>query len=58
MLKIISGRETSQHPTLMGRVHRFRHAIFVEEKGWQDLRRADGLERDWRSCTPSDLLAG
>ena len=35
MLKIISGRETSQHPTLMGRVHRFRHAIFVEEKGWQ-----------------------
>jgi len=46
MLKVVSGWETSQHATLMGRVHRFRHAIFVEEKGWQDLRRADGLERD------------
>ena len=45
MLKLVSGWETSQH-ALMGRVHRFRHAIFVEEKGWQDLLRADGLERD------------
>lgn len=25
---------------------RFRHAVFVEEKGWDDLRRADGLEVD------------
>ena len=46
MLKVVSGWEPSQHATLMGRVHRFRHTIFVEEKGWQDLRRADGLERD------------
>ena len=30
----------------MDRVFRFRHEVFVEEKGWEDLRRADGRELD------------
>ncbi len=25
---------------------RWRHLIYVEERGWEDLRREDGLERD------------
>lgn len=46
MLLVIPGSETARHAELMERVFRFRHAIFVEEKGWTDLRRPDGLERD------------
>ena len=26
--------------------HRWRHLIYVEERGWTDLRKPDGLERD------------
>lgn len=46
MLQVISGGEASRYAHLMEKAHRFRHSIFVEEKGWSDLRRADGLERD------------
>jgi acyl-homoserine lactone synthase len=46
MLMIIPGSDISRHGTLMDRAFRFRHAIFVEEKGWTDLRQPDGLERD------------
>lgn len=46
MLMVISGSDISRHATLMDRVFRFRHSIFVEEKGWTDLRQPDGLERD------------
>ncbi len=46
MLVIVPGSEVDQHRELMNRVYRFRHSIFVEEKGWEDLRQPDGLERD------------
>jgi acyl-homoserine lactone synthase len=46
MLVLIPGSEISRHKDLMDQVFRLRHAIFVEEKGWDDLRQPDGLERD------------
>lgn len=46
MLLVIPGTELTRNSALMERIFRFRHAIFVDEKGWEDLRRADGLERD------------
>lgn len=46
MLMVIPGSDISRHATLMDRAFRFRHSIFVEEKGWTDLRQPDGLERD------------
>lgn len=46
MLMVISGSDVSRHAALMDRAYRFRHAIFVDEKGWDDLRQPDGLERD------------
>ena len=46
MLMLVSGSEVDQHKMLMDRVFRFRHAVFVEEKGWDDLRQDDGRERD------------
>ena len=46
MLSIVSGHEVEPHHDLMAKVFRLRHNIFVDEKGWHDLRRPDGLERD------------
>ena len=46
MLMVIPGSEVSRHAELMDRAFRFRHAVFVGEKGWEDLRQPDGLERD------------
>jgi acyl-homoserine lactone synthase len=46
MLMVIPGSDISRHAALMDRVFRFRHSIFVDEKGWMDLRQPDGLERD------------
>ena len=46
MLTTIRGDETAQHEKLMLEAFRFRHDIFVEEKGWEDLRRSDKLEID------------
>ena len=46
MLLAIPGADVSRRTALMENVLRFRHAIFVEEKGCNDLQRPDGLERD------------
>ncbi|WP_131196780.1 acyl-homoserine-lactone synthase [Lichenihabitans psoromatis] len=46
MLKVIHGSEVSAHQELMDRVFRFRHGVFVDEKGWEDLRQPDARERD------------
>ena len=46
MLMVIDGSVLDQHQALMDRVFRFRHAIFVEEKGWESLRKTDHRERD------------
>ena len=46
MLRIVYGRDAGLHPNLMSDVYRFRHRIFVDEKGWSDLRHSSGEERD------------
>ena len=46
MLKVIQGSEIGSHQALMDRVLQFRHAVFVDEKGWEDLRQPDERERD------------
>ncbi len=46
MLLVIPGSDVDRHADLMDRVFRFRHAIFVEEKGWADLSQSDARERD------------
>ena len=46
MLMVIPGSDISRHAVLMDRAFRFRHTVFVDEKGWEDLRQPDGLERD------------
>lgn len=46
MIISMSGSEARQHADVMERAYRFRHAIFVDEKGWEDLRQTDALERD------------
>lgn len=46
MLMVIPGSDISHHAALMDRAFRFRHTIFVDEKGWEDLRQPDGRERD------------
>ncbi len=46
MLKVISGDRTGCQRSVMDAVWRFRHRCFVEELGWEELRRPDGRERD------------
>lgn len=46
MIYIISGQDLQHYPALMEQVQRLRHQVFVEELGWSDLTRPDGLERD------------
>lgn len=46
MLYALSTSELMDRPDLWQAVHSLRHSIFVEEMGWEDLRRPDGLEMD------------
>lgn len=46
MLVVIPGSDITRHAALMDRAFRFRHDIFVDEKGWEELRQPDRLERD------------
>ncbi len=46
MLRIVYGYEVDQHAELMKEVYKFRHRIFVEERGWTDLGQASGEEID------------
>ena len=46
MLLAIPGADVRRRTALMEKALRFRHAIFVEEKGCNDLQRPDRLERD------------
>jgi acyl-homoserine lactone synthase len=46
MLDIITGNQIGQKQTTMEKVWRFRHQCFVEELGWEALRRTDRRERD------------
>lgn len=46
MIYALSTSELMERPQLWEAVHRLRHAIFVEELGWDDLSRPDGYEID------------
>ncbi|MBO6717659.1 MAG: GNAT family N-acetyltransferase [Rhizobiaceae bacterium] len=46
MLYALSTSELMDRPDLWQAVHSLRHSIFVDEMGWEDLRREDGLELD------------
>ena len=46
MLFALTTQELMDRPQLWEAVHRLRHEIFVEEMGWEDIRRTDGLEID------------
>jgi acyl-homoserine lactone synthase len=46
MLHALSTAELMDDPQLWRAVHRLRYEIFVEEMGWDELRRPDGLETD------------
>ena len=46
MLFSLTTQELMERPDLWEAVHRLRHRIFVEEMGWTDLDRPDGLEID------------
>jgi acyl-homoserine lactone synthase len=46
MLYALTTQQLMERPHLWEAVHRLRFRIFVEEMGWEDLRRSDGLEID------------
>jgi|SRR5579872_2210361 acyl-homoserine lactone synthase len=45
MIELISGVLPGEHP-LLEQAFRLRHSVFVEERGWELLRRPDGREID------------
>ncbi|MCC2097181.1 MAG: GNAT family N-acetyltransferase [Hyphomicrobiales bacterium] len=46
MIQIITGKDIKQYPDAMEQAYRLRHRVFVEEMGWEDLRRPDEREFD------------
>lgn len=46
MIYVISGADVDQYTRLFDQVYALRHKVFVDEMGWEDLRSADGKERD------------
>lgn len=46
MIKIIDNTNFLENTELMEKVWRLRHQVFVEEKGWEAIRRQDGREID------------
>jgi hypothetical protein len=43
---VVTESNASDYSEEMASYHRWRHLIYVEERGWSDLRKPDGLERD------------
>lgn len=43
---LIQGNHTQNHIDNMEQAFRLRHEIFVQEKGWEDIRKADERETD------------
>lgn len=46
MLHIINSQNMHEYQDEMDQAYRLRHRVFVEERGWSDLTRADGREID------------
>lgn len=45
-MKIINGRDAHLYENDLTKAYQLRHQVFVEEKGWEDIRKADGIEKD------------
>ena len=45
-IHVVNKRNRSHYRDVFDDYHRKRHNIFVEERGWHDLRKPDGLEID------------
>lgn len=43
---VVTKENASRYDQALHSYFRWRHLIYVEERGWEDLRREDGLERD------------
>lgn len=43
---VVSSENASHYEEVICNYHKWRHLIYVEERGWADLRKPDGLERD------------
>jgi acyl-homoserine lactone synthase len=43
---VVSRGNAGPYASVLEKYHRHRHLIYVEERGWADLRKDDGLERD------------
>jgi len=46
MILALTTSQLRDRPHIWESVHKLRHEIFVEEMGWEDIRRDDGLEID------------
>lgn len=62
MLLVIPGSDMRRHAALMERAFQFRHKIFVDEKGWSDLRGSrffhDDVARDTFHATATHYRPG
>lgn len=46
MIEVISASKATAHKAKLNKAFKLRHKVFVEELGWEALRRPDGLEVD------------
>ncbi|MEI9416029.1 acyl-homoserine-lactone synthase [Mesorhizobium sp. Cs1321R2N1] len=46
MVLVVTAQNSEEHQAELDEAFRLRHKVFVEEKGWADLRREDGREID------------
>lgn len=46
MIEIIEGRDLGRFEEVLDQAFRLRHRVFVDEMGWEDLRKPDGREID------------
>ncbi|CAN7696761.1 acyl-homoserine-lactone synthase [Mesorhizobium sp. LjRoot246] len=46
MLLVVTAQNAEEYQAELDQAFRLRHKVFVEEKGWTDLRREDGREMD------------
>lgn len=45
-MKIINGCDAHLYKAELIEAYKLRHQIFVEEKGWEEIRKDDGIEKD------------
>ncbi|MBX3576124.1 MAG: GNAT family N-acetyltransferase [Rhizobiaceae bacterium] len=46
MLQVVTSQTKDRHSAMLDEAFQLRHRVFVEEKGWSDLQRADRRETD------------